>query len=74
MKSYWSILFTYLTSNQSFIITTISYLLAQKLWALLLSFDWLVRKQTSSVQTLQPIILIYMMGNFVKHHLGKGCI
>ena len=33
-----------------------------KFWVLLLNFDWL------SVQSFQPLIVIYRRGNFVYHH------
>ena len=49
------------TGTQSFI-TTLSYSLGQKLWVLLLNFDWLVSK--SSVNTFQPT----RRHNFVCHH------
>ena len=61
-KGHWTLNFT---GTQSFI-TTLSHLLAQKHWVYLLDFvGWF---QISSVQTFQPIALIYRKGNFVYQH------
>ena len=54
------------TGTQSFI-TTLSHLLAKKHWVSLLG-DFVGWFQISSVQTFQPIALIYRKGNFVNQH------
>ena len=57
----------YYTSPQSFIIT-FSYSLTEQLWGLLLHLiGWLIKL---SVQTFQPIIVIYKSGNLCYQFIG----
>ena len=60
-RAQWTV---YYTSPQS-LITKFSYSLAQQHWGLLLNLFWFIKK---SVQTLQPLIVIYRRGNFEYHH------
>ena len=64
-RGHWTV---HYTSPQSFIVK-FSYLSAGQLWGLLLSLlvDLFIQL---SVQTFQPLIVIYRTGSFVHHHWG----